>query len=119
MKTRLGFVSNSSSSSFILDKRMPGVDKIIEDFARLDRPDSVDRCTAFAVGKSVIQYARAGIAEMKLHNDSWDLGEWILEWATKLGEENIVFARESDERMGGSFPYPLPAEVILAEMEYH
>ena len=125
MRTRVGFVSNSSSSSFILDSRDPRVKKILEDFRNLDRAEGLSRCTAKAVNEDAVRYAREWNTDIRSYDkpgqDSAEggLGDWILYWAAKLGQENVVFLRESDEDMGGSFPYPLPAEVILEEREYH
>ncbi len=129
MKVRIGFVSNSSSQCFILDMRKPGVDKVLAECIKLHvgSVHDVDRCTGMAVGRRAVDYAQEWNSEVM----SWrtnkepypdDLGPWILRWAETLGEDNIVFLRDSDEGdydgMGGRLPI-IPQELIEAQMEYH
>ena len=125
-KIRLGFVSNSSSSSFILDIRQDGVQKLVNDFHSLDLAEGLSRCTAMAVGESAVWYAKEWNKSIRGYDKPGEedsaaggLGNWILEWAEKLGNMNVVFLRESDEEMGGYFPYPIPGNLILSEQEYH
>ena len=103
MKTRNGFVSNSSSSSFILDLRKEGVRELVDKIIARE-PTGLDRCTAKAIGRDAVEYAKEWIeviGELVNDNSSYGIGHWILEWANKLGEDNIVFVRESDEGSGG------------------
>lgn len=118
MKIRDGFVSNSSSTAFILDLRSPGVKEFVEANRDVQKPRGLGRQTSLAVGEFAIEYARdwiVGTSEWK--GFAGGLGHWILEWAGKLGE-NVVFARESDEGMGG-FLNGDPSPLAVAEKEYH
>lgn len=102
MKIRHGFVSNSSSSSYILDLRKEGVKEIVKSI-RASRPLGLGRCSALAVGKDAADFAQEWIDENEAwHGAEYDgLGYWIKDWVDKLGEDNVVFVRESDEGMGG------------------
>ena len=130
MKIRNGFVSNSSSSSFILDARNPEVQKLLPQINSLPKPYGLDRCTAAAIGEDAIVYANewnrdAGVDRFPdnypaLH----DLGSWILHYAKEIGEDNVVFVRESDEGMGGmlsnvGLSYLDIDKLAIAEREYH
>jgi hypothetical protein len=118
---RLGFVSNSSSTAFILDLRDEGVKELVESNNNVPKPLGLDRRTALAVGPFAVHYGRQWVAD----NAYWDseyrgLGHWIVEHALELGTENIVFARESDEGMGGWLVNSRKfRELAVAEMEYH
>jgi len=97
MKIRTGFISNSSSSSFILDIRDKGVKELVNKMITKN-PYNVNRLTAVAKGKDAVEYAKQWD---KIMGEGYTFGDWIREWAEKLGEDNIVFVRESDEGMGG------------------
>ena len=116
MKKRSGFVSNSSSTSFILDMRDKEVASWVKGHQNsIPRPWGGGRLTCLALGTDALDYAR------ELWDPDWqnELGEWIFEWARKIGTENLVFARESDEGMGGYLGEEFPAAHAVAEMEYH
>jgi len=120
MKIRAGFVSNSSSTAFILDLRDEGVKEMVEQ-SSVGAPYSLNRRTALAVGDDAVHYANEWIAD----TEEWykdgvrdGLGHWIMEWVVELGRENVVFARESDEEMGGYLDFPA-GKLAVAEMEYH
>lgn len=124
MKTRFGFVSNSSSSSFILDARKPEVQALLPQIESLPHVEGLNRLTGHAIGNDAIQYAKDWIEDYRPDGEWEHLGGWILNWGEKLGEENLVFVRESDEGMGGSFDeYGLDfvkvRKLAEAEMEYH
>ena len=115
MKTRKGFVSNSSSTAFILDVRDKASARwVLANYNCIPSPKGAGRMTCIAAGVEAVEYARS------LYDPEWgnELGDWILEWAEKIGVENIVFARESDEGMGGYLD-EFPTKEALAEMEYH
>ena len=115
MKSRQGFVSNSSSTAFILDARNKTVSRwLMANYNCVPSPKGAGRMTCIAMGKEAVDYAKS------LYDPVWgnELGDWILEWAEKIGVENIVFARESDEGMGGYLD-EFPTVAALAEMEYH
>ena len=104
MKIRDGFISNSSSTCFILDKRNQGVNQIIENIGiHVESPHGCDRSTSKAFGIDVRKYGLALRAEEWLYRNygTQSLGSWIVKWADKLGDENIIFLRESDEGLGG------------------
>ena len=120
MKVRLGFVSNSSSSCFILDYSKDKVKELVSKcLAR--RPEHTDRCTAIAIGEEARKYAKKMI---NWEYGSEELGNWILDWIKELGKDNVVFMRESDEDMGGKLfdnkeDYKVLKKHTLDEMEYH
>jgi len=123
VKTRAGFVSNSSSSCFILDLRENTiqVQDLIDGFslAGIDRPRFADRRSAIAVGEDVSKY----LIEHRLYlGDEWiglGIAGWLESWIKKLGEENIVFIRISDEGMGGYYPAGNVRAIAVDEIEYH
>ena len=116
MKIRHGFISNSSSSAFILDLREPAVQEYVKCNSSVALPQELDRRTALAVGEKAVRYAQDWISDMGDYGPG--LGQWILEHTQKLGVENTVFVRRSDEGMGGYIEYPSP-DIVVAEMEYH
>ena len=113
MKRRTALVSNSSSTSYILDLRDPEVQKVVAECAKPNKtPQNMGRQTAMCIGLRVAEWAREIVEEdieyweeskSRLEGkERWEgHGDKILEWVVKLGEENIVFMRESDEEMGG------------------
>lgn len=122
MKIRNGFVSNSSSSSFILDKRNIS-EEMLEIINGLQEAKGCGRYTAKAIGKKAVQYANDWIVEFGKYSDEpGSLGPWILEWANKLGEENVVFVRKSDEDFDNEYSHYLVRDLrgfAESEMEYH
>ena len=109
MKCRTGFVSNSSSSSFIVDmSNMPK--ELVSKVMRLtDRSDDLTRCTG------IITDLERWIKE--LEDDYYNISKYI-------NNPNIVIVRESDEGMGGDFyDYGFCEDDIrpytIGEFEYH
>ena len=109
MKVRQGFVSNSSSTSFLINiLNIPK--ELLSKIERLtERSDDVSRCT----GK--ITDIKQWIEELEC--DEYDVKQYI-------DNDNIIIIRESDEEMGGCFadygftmkdiqPY------VIKEFEYH
>lgn len=99
MKIRNGFVSNSSSSCFILNIKDKGVKELLSKVTASYPSNVLARCTSKIVGLEAILYAKEWIEETgDVTGDG--LGKWILFWAEKIGQENIVLLRESDEDDG-------------------
>jgi hypothetical protein len=131
MKRRMGFVSNSSSSCFVLDLRQDGVKDIVSKLVCSTMRDGMGRATGKLIGKEAVRYAHERIQEWGTlgHGDS--LGSWILTWSGILGDENIVILQQSDEDMGGGLfsascydedenpMYSKMQELALAEIESH
>ena len=118
MKFRLGFVSNSSSSCYILDMCDEETEKIVKKLQKnvlniKDSASSFSRCTCYGIGKDVIVFANE---LLNIHGEDY-LPNLIFEMAKKLGEDNLVFIRISDEDNGVDVEI-LP-HLIYAETEYH
>lgn len=122
MKFRTGFVSNSSSTCYILDLRKEAVKEFVSRCGEIDRAMGLGRSTAIATGEEAVQYAvewNESIGEYE--DDDYltnGLGTWILEWAKRLGKENVVFVRNSDEGSGDYLP-GMPGRFSEAAREYH
>lgn len=111
MKTRMGFISNSSSTSFIVDVNS-------EYFKRLKTEDDfhyksgydLDRCTGVYDKKNI----KIWINEIEKY-----LSSDIIEKFSSLlyDENNIAMVMISDEQMGGTLPHPNKTD-ILFEMEW-
>lgn len=117
MKLRLGFVSNSSSSCFILDICDEETEKIVNILQNnilyiKDSSSLFSRRTCYGIGKDVTEFAK----DLSVFNENY-VSEIIFNMAEKLGEENLVFIRISDEDNGISIN--IPSHLIYAEMEYH
>lgn len=118
MKARMGFVSNSSSSSFVLDLKDEGVaEAVAKVHAR--KAVGLGRGTAIAVGRDAVEYAQAWVESTKeWYKNGGGLGHWILEWADKIGHDNIVFLRISDEEEENYEAESLSC-LAISEREYH
>lgn len=103
MKIRNGFVSNSSSSSFILDKRTKGVEKLIEKAQKNGVIDYTDltRRTTVLIGKDDFRrYMSEHYGFDYEPYGEYDVYHKLVSLYNQLND-NIVFMRESDEGMGG------------------
>lgn len=129
MKYRNGFVSNSSSTCFILDMSKSLVKKLVAECTTVFTEDNethaiaapeLGRCTAMAIGEEAEHYAKEWCKDVWMGDNPDGLGSWILKWYETLGE-NLAFIRRSDEGMGGYLPVGLRVLNALAEdeMEYH
>lgn len=98
MKVRFGFVSNSSSTCFLLDMRNHQTENIVNSL-KLRKPFSLCRNTCKCVGKDAIKYAKSWRKEIgeDYETEGIVLDEAILKCAKEIGENNIAFIRVSDE----------------------
>jgi|WetSurMetagenome_2_1015567.scaffolds.fasta_scaffold142667_3 hypothetical protein len=110
MKIRSGFVSNSSSSSFVINmENMP--EELKNKIMKLkDRSNDLTRCT----GK--ITNIAAWLGELE-EDDHCGIKKFI-------GNPSIIIIKESDEAMGGEFAdYEFILEdiepYVIKKFEYH
>jgi len=120
MKVRNGFVSNSSSTSFILKwSKLSKVDK--KEIQRLtERSNDLTRCTGYIAKSNLENW----LSELR----GQYIGEWkgyglfqLIEKNRVDGKNDLVLIRYSDEEMGGKFNselWKLTKKAIL-EFEYH
>jgi hypothetical protein len=115
MKTRKGFVSNSSSTCYILDLCDEETEKLVKKLSHIDSlSNGFGRGTAMSIVDDVIAWVKRFISDT---DDINSYGQWILNAAKQLGDKNIVLIRISDEDDGISTP--IPAELIYTERDYH
>lgn len=129
MKIKLGFVTNSSSVCYVLDKRTLSNEEleIIRVNRRLRRPlaHGVSRCSTYGEEEEVSSFywfLRADDADWAA--EGYDYGnpltDWLQEQLAQIGVDNIVFVRSSDEHMGGVvWGEDLISEKAVSETEYH
>jgi hypothetical protein len=127
MKSREGFVSNSSSTCYILDLCDKETETIVRKLQKsgildLSAPTaaSFSRCTCYGVGKAVREFAieqEKDFAELYESDEEDSFSKWLYNAMEQLGEVNTVFIRVSDEDHG--IPVELKPELIYAEREYH
>jgi hypothetical protein len=112
MKIRTDFITNSSSSAFVVLKNSEYYKtvKSAEDF-HLKTGDDTSRCTGVYEGRNLLHFIT---------------GEWIEEsfagvhqLITEHGLKNLALVMISDEWMGGKLPYPNDYSEVLFESEYH
>lgn len=130
MKIKLGFVTNSSSMCYILDKRNLN-DKEIELIAGnrfLPNPIylGVGRASVYGEGQAVKDF----LEWLKVEDAAWVLKydgswantqtEWLQAYLDMIGIDNIIFVRASGEGIGGTVKHSrLISEKAVGQMEYH
>lgn len=122
MKFRKGFVSNSSSSCFILDLCDKKTENIVKKLKKQGVADIANdtyyltstRHTCFGIGNAVTKFAEVFTEDNDEENN---FSKWIFDAIKQLGKENIVFIRVSDEDNGIDFN--IEPTLIYTESEYH
>lgn len=122
MKIRYGFISNSSSTCFLLDMRDHESENLVNSL-KLRKPFDLCRNTCKCVGKDAVKYAKDW---RRLIGEDYEtmgitLDKAILKCAKLTGEDNIAFIRVSDED-----DKPIPEKNMIAlwdncisAFEYH
>lgn len=113
MKIRNGFISNSSSTAFILDARIDGTQEYLKCAKHLFGYIDCGRGSTLCLAEGVRNYARAN---MDCKFSSYH-AQWLFEQILELGD-NLIFLRISDEEMGGWCPSP-PEKLIVSGREWH
>jgi hypothetical protein len=116
MKIRAGFVSNSSSSAFLLDLNDPQVRMYFEEVlsSGIGRIQYPTRCTGYSRGDHLTNLINEVLRDNYMQYGFLDL---VLEAAVM--DTSPLILMESDEEMGGVLPDGFPTEKILRECEYH
>lgn len=123
MKIRNGFVSNSSSTAFILDRRK--LDAVtIRKIESLPEMDLLNRCTGSCSDAQNYLDDRVTAIGYWYENGWDDWNSLVAEYIGKLGNENVILCRESDEGMSGEFEdvglsYDQIEKLAEAEWDYH
>jgi len=110
MKIRNGFVSNSSSSSFIIDTRIAGANEYLERARKEIHYNHLDlgRYSSVCDADEIRRYLSQDFAYHR---------EFIKKGIDILGDA-AAFVRISDENMGGWYVRP-DDEIIILEGEWH
>ena len=125
MKIKGGFVTNSSSTCYVLDKRHLTEEELTliregNETLMLPYYYGAGRSSVYGEGADVVYY----LEWLKDDDAAWGrenyLARFLRDGVRKIGGENIIFVRASDEDMGGHVQHEdLIAEKAVAGMEYH
>lgn len=125
MRVKLDFVTNSSSMCYVLDKSTLSEDELEKVRANswLAEPHyyGLGRSSAYAEGQAVKRFFEY-LFEDDTEFPEWPNSQtnWLRKLLDKIGIENIIFVRWSDEDMGGRVQnLDLIEKKAVAEMEYH
>lgn len=124
MKIKTDFVTNSSSTCYIFDKR-----NLTEKELRVVRkageglspPEyyGLGRSSTYAEGHEAIGYIHTLLGDELSYTPDSSLIQQFKK-ALEIGADNIIFARHSDESMGGDFIVPEPIDGKYTHaFEYH
>lgn len=112
MKIKTDFITNSSSSSFIVSRDSEYFNSL-EPFTEKSGYD-FSRRTGVYLGENLQDFGHESLRG----GYPLDLGEQIIIAIARYGLDNVALIMISDEHMGGTLPYP-QSEDILYEGEYH
>lgn len=116
MKIRLGFVSNSSSSSFILDLRKPGSLHIYKELEKTNIPRLekilYSRSTCYGTKEDIEIFLNS----LKEYQDEYFY--WLEEQVNTLGIENCLYIRDADED-DTRLEINIPNRLIVSQMDFH
>jgi hypothetical protein len=118
MKSRDGFVSNSSATCFVLDLAKPGVREFYDRCRETGIPTwPSGRCTALLTGsgidsllEEVTWYSKGEIQNVEPYST-------IKGWTQNYNWEDLLLVISSDEGMGGFID--VPAGLPDGEIEFH
>ena len=124
MKIRSDFVTNSSSTCYVLDKSKLTAEELntIRVNYNLSHPCKygVGRGSVYGEGQDVSHYLEYLVEHDKNWGYKTPLTAFLKENIEAVGLPNIIFVRSSDEGMGGWVESEkLIASKAVAEMEYH